>query len=217
MNLSTQHIKEELDKLKTPIRSQNILSNELDHQIQSKLRDLVNKYGDIKTILPISELLQFSEETRKKTILRPQNYWILYRKDISKGLRKAKIKSLPGDTSRIASNLRNSISNHEELFWRDLSFIIKDIHLFKHPNYKFHPKRIQKKKICKNYSAENLENTMNTMNNYENTRSEMTSTSITQSLNVDSIQINSVLLLNNMDFRLDGFDDDNYFFLISNM
>ena len=60
MNLFTQkieHIKEILDELKTLIRNQNIFSNGLDHQIQSNLYNFVNKYGDIKTILPILELL----------------------------------------------------------------------------------------------------------------------------------------------------------------
>jgi hypothetical protein len=67
------------------------------------INDLVNKYGDIKTILTIEELLQPSDQTRSKGIPRPQNTWLLYRKDISKGINKANITSIVGRTSKVAS------------------------------------------------------------------------------------------------------------------
>lgn len=202
MNLSTkkvEEIKEELDKLKTPIRNQNILTNELDPRIQRKLGDLVNKYGDIKTILPITELLKFSEQTRKKTTPRPQNDWLLYRRDTSKGLLKAKIKSITGNTSRLASSLRSSLSYHEVEFWRDLSLIIKELHYFKYPNYKFHPKK---------KNSENFENTMdhcamNTMNNYENAQLETNSALNTQNLDVNNMDFD---IVNNLHLF------DNYYF-----
>src|SRR5271170_8178518 len=77
-------------------------------KIKQMIIDLINKYGDIKTILNLQELLSSSNVSRSKSIPRPQNPWVLYRKNISKGLNLT-----VGETSGIASYLWRKRSERE--------------------------------------------------------------------------------------------------------
>ncbi|CAB4440260.1 unnamed protein product [Rhizophagus irregularis] len=79
---------ERIKKLQSSVRDQSksLNLNEHEPRIKQLIIDLINKYGDIKTILNLQELLSPSNATRSKSIPRPQNPWVLYRKNISKGL-----------------------------------------------------------------------------------------------------------------------------------
>jgi len=82
---------------------------------------------------------------------------VLYRKDILKGLLRAKIKSSVRDTSKIASYSWNNLSIDEREFWKDLLLIIKKIHCIKYLNYKYIP--LRKKNVSKT-STKNFKNSM---------------------------------------------------------
>jgi hypothetical protein len=114
--------------------------NEHDPRIKQLINDLINKYGDIKTILNLQELLSPSNATRSKSIPRPQNPWVLYRKNISKGLL-MRLNMSVSETSGIASCLWKEISERESQFWTELSHITKKIHTIEYPNYKYSPVR----------------------------------------------------------------------------
>jgi len=105
-------------------------------KIKEMIIEFINKYGDVKTILTLQELLSSSNVTRSKTIPRPQNPWVLFRKNISKGL-----KMSVGETSGIASYLWKNKSERESQFWNDLYRITKEVHSIEYPGYKYTPIR----------------------------------------------------------------------------
>ncbi|GBC47811.2 mating-type MAT1-1-3 [Rhizophagus irregularis DAOM 181602=DAOM 197198] len=91
----------------------------------------------IKKTKESSKLLSPSNATRSKSIPRPQNPWVLYRKNISKGL--IGLNMSTGEISGIASNFWNEIPERESQFWTELSHITKEIHSIEYPNYKYSP------------------------------------------------------------------------------
>jgi hypothetical protein len=134
-----------------PLNKQYKLMNldEMEPRIKQMIIDISNKYGDVRTILTLQELLTSSIVSRTKSIPRPQNAWILFRRNISKGLKMSVRK-----TSVIASYMWSEKSERENQFWNELSNITKEIHSTKYPNYKY-----RKSKICKKFSeAQNSDN-----------------------------------------------------------
>lgn len=132
---------EKIKKLQFSVRDQSKSLNLNEHKprIKQLIIDLINKYGDIKTILNLQELLAPSNATRSKSIPRPQNPWVLYRKNISKGLTGENMST--GQISGIASSFWNEIPERESQFWTELSHITKEIHSIEYPNYKYSPVR----------------------------------------------------------------------------
>jgi hypothetical protein len=132
---------ERIKKLQSSVRDQSksLNLNEHEPRIKQLIIDLINKYGDIKTILNLQELLSPSNATRSKSIPRPQNPWVLYRKNISKGL--IGLNMSTGEISGIASNFWNEIPERESQFWTELSHITKEIHSIEYSNYKYSPVR----------------------------------------------------------------------------
>lgn len=205
ITLSNEQIRVFLDKLKKPIQeqvNQKIYFIEYSDDIRNSINDLVNKYGDIKTILTIEELLRPSDQPRSKDIPRPQNIWVLYRKDISKGIKKANIKSFVGRTSKVAADLyKNTVSEREKEFWMKLSLIDKKIHFIKYPYYKYSPNRNKKKemKVLRN-SADNLYNPMITTNINQNPTYDTQNLTYQQSISnfniLDELLIDPLLLDN---------------------
>ncbi|CAG8674460.1 uncharacterized protein OCT59_025764 [Rhizophagus irregularis] len=150
---------DKIKKLQSLVRDQtnSINLNELDTNIKPLIIELINDYSDIKTILNLQELLSPSNTTRSKTIPRPQNPWVLYRKNISKGL--IGLKMSVGDTSAIASCLWEKVTKRESQFWTRLFQITKKIHLIEYPNYKYSPVRsLYRNKIANNTNKRNLLN-----------------------------------------------------------
>ena len=129
---------EKILNLGISVRDQSVSLNlnEKEPKIKQMIIDFINKYGDIKTILNLQELLSPSNTSRSKNIPRPQNPWVLYHRNISKGLNIS-----VGETSGIASNLWNNRSERESQFWNELSNITKEIHSIEYPNYKYTPVR----------------------------------------------------------------------------
>ncbi|CAB4389386.1 unnamed protein product [Rhizophagus irregularis] len=129
---------ERIKKLQSSVRDQSksLNLNEHEPRIKQLIINLINKYGDIKTILNLQELLSPSNATRSKSIPRPQNPWVLYRKNISKGL--IGLNMSTGEISGISSNFWNEIPERESQFWTDIT---KEIHSIEYPNYKYSPVR----------------------------------------------------------------------------
>jgi hypothetical protein len=145
---------EKIKNLQSSVRDQakSLNLNEQEPRIKQLIIDLINKYGDIKTILNLQELLSPSNATRSKNIPRPQNPWVLYRKNISRGLNVS-----VGETSGIASCLWNEISEREKQFWFKLSHITKEIHSIEFPNYKYSPVRPHDQKSSKENIPQNTD------------------------------------------------------------
>jgi hypothetical protein len=118
-----------------------------DHEnskILSKINDLLNEYKDIKLNLPILVLLAPSKYSRAKKAPRPQNKYLLFRRNYSKGNPRP-----VGDSSQITSSLWKLTSEREKDFWKKLSIIAKEKHTLMFPDYKYSPDKKKKRKQCK--------------------------------------------------------------------
>ncbi|CAB4494258.1 hypothetical protein RhiirA5_497665 [Rhizophagus irregularis] len=138
-------IAQNLNSLK-PLKKEQILLNSTKEnpKIFSKINDLINEYNDITINLPIMKLLAPSKLSRAKKTPRPQNLFILYRRNLSKGLCKINPKSV-GKSSQVASLLWKSISEREREFWRQLSIIAKEKHNTIYSDYKYEPNKKKKR------------------------------------------------------------------------
>ncbi|GBC08210.1 hypothetical protein RclHR1_07980002 [Rhizophagus clarus] len=101
----------------------------------------MKEFNDIKINLPIFELLAPSKQSRAKKEPRPQNQFILYRKNISKELRRP-----VGKSSEVASSSWKKISEREKEFWKQLAVIAKEKHTSIFPEYKYTPNKKKKRK-----------------------------------------------------------------------
>ncbi|GBB87126.1 hypothetical protein RclHR1_13590001 [Rhizophagus clarus] len=121
-------------------------------KIKQLFNEFINTYSDFKTILSIQDLLSSSKATRSKSVPRPQNAWVLFRKNLSKGLNLS-----VGQTSGIASYLWKNKSERELKFWKALHQIIKEIHAAENPGYIYKPNRMNNQNIKTHESSDNLE------------------------------------------------------------
>lgn len=151
-------------------------------KIRSLFTKFVDTYSDFKTILSIQELLSPSKSTRSKSIPRPQNAWVLYRKNLSKGLNLS-----VGEVSGIASYLWKNKSERETKFWNSLHQIIKEIHAAENPNYLYKPKRINQNK--KQNEIPNNLITENTTDGINDLYAENSTTQIDTSSNIDLTEV----------------------------
>ena len=142
----------EIRNLGTSIKDQSKFLNYNHHnpKTKQKIIEFIDRYGDFKTILNLHELLSTSSVTRSKTIPRPQNAWVLFRRNLSKGLNLT-----VGETSEIASCLWKKKSVLEAQFWNELSQITKEIHLIEYPDYKYSPLRSNKQNKKSIYKQNN--------------------------------------------------------------
>jgi len=133
-------IEKELNKLGIRVKDQHISLDQEPNHITKLILKFIDKYGEFKTILNLSELWSPSAITRAKAIPRPQNAFMLYRKNISKGLYFAKISMPLGECSKAIGVLWKNLDKESKKFWFKLSEIVKVKHQFDYPNYKFNPK-----------------------------------------------------------------------------
>ncbi|CAG8577129.1 542_t:CDS:1 [Acaulospora colombiana] len=110
-------------------------------EIQTMVRNIIKKYPDIKTTMNLRELWTPSKQSRAKSIPRPQNAFMLLRKDVSREFCKANQSLSVRDSSAIASNRWNKISDDKKQFWIDLAEVCKKLHSYDYPNYKYCPER----------------------------------------------------------------------------
>src|SRR2546421_3122490 len=168
LSFDVVHLSLSIDKFKTLISNQKWLINlnEENSSIAEMITQLFINYHDIGTFLTLPELWSNAINTRAENIPRPQNPFILYRKDISKGLIKANKTMSVRDSSKLASSIWKTLSNHERGFWYQLFQIVKLKHNLNYPNYKYRPKRnkTDKKKrnrrSCNSLKSDNV-NTYN--------------------------------------------------------
>jgi hypothetical protein len=95
------------------------------------------------------DLLSPSDNSRAINQPRPQNPFMLFRRNFSKGLKKARLPIGVGLSSKIASEQWKSLSEDEKEFWKNLSIIAKEIHKHSYPGYKYNPVKSQVKIIKK--------------------------------------------------------------------
>jgi hypothetical protein len=121
------------------------------------INKIIDEFGDsdIKTNINLFEILSPSPKSRANGIPRPQNKFLLFRKNYTKGISKYK-KGLVG--CNLSTNVgvlfkfssehwRNYISDRERKFWHALSIITKKIHSSTYPEYKFNPIKKREKDI----------------------------------------------------------------------
>ncbi|CAI2188160.1 1710_t:CDS:2 [Funneliformis geosporum] len=120
--------------------------------IKGLFEEILDKYSDIKTILTIPELLAPATKSRAQGTPRPQNAYIIFRKDISKGLyilnhRDGQKSKSVIYTSKIASFIWRTIksSTREFEFWMKLYRIACLKHSETYENYKYRPVRKKRK------------------------------------------------------------------------
>lgn len=173
---------EKIQNLGTTIKDQSKVLNfkEHDPKIRQMIVGFINKYEDFKTILNLQQLLSSSDVSRPESIPRPQNPWVLFRKNVSKGLNMS-----VSETSGIASYLWRKKTDLEAQFWNELGQITKEIHLIKYPDYKYSPVRSheQNKKSLEKQNND-LDNSVS-KNYFEFDSSEIMSTEINISSDVE--------------------------------
>src|SRR5688572_7990789 len=166
------HISQIVDGFKILVRNQRLNLDKEHPKISDMVNKLINSHPDIGTILNLPELWSNASNTRASGIPRPQNSFILYRKDISKGLLKA-IGSMPVcDSSRFASFKWKSLNKYEKRFWNQLFEIVKVKHSIDYPNYKFRPNRNKMWKQKKRYYDNDNDNEREIEINRETIKSE---------------------------------------------
>ncbi|CAG8534051.1 1216_t:CDS:1 [Funneliformis caledonium] len=154
-----------LDELKTSVKDQeHLLKKEKESPFVKKfLEKIINEYSDIKTTLMIPELLAPAIKTRAQGTPRPQNAYILFRKDVSKGIyllnrdcmsREARTVTY---SSKIAGFLWGVIksSRHEHDFWTTLYQIACLKHSETYQNYVYRPIRKKRNNSSSSQATEN--------------------------------------------------------------
>jgi hypothetical protein len=128
-------------------RDRNLLNfkDEEDEELLRMINDLINKYPDIKTSLTLTELWLPSNKSRAKKIPRAQNNFLLFRRDISRGLCNANNSLTVSDASKVISKLYKELPEREKEFWIQLGMIVREKHKSLHPDYKYTPTRSKKR------------------------------------------------------------------------
>jgi hypothetical protein len=118
----------------------------MSREISKHLAGMEQKYGNIKTTLSFEELL--SKQKRKRYgdgVGRPQNAFVIYRKDVQARFNSEGKKLDLASMSRAASALwANEAADTKKLF-SELADISATIHEAIFPDYEFHPKNKAKK------------------------------------------------------------------------
>lgn len=171
-NITQLKIAEIFDKKGIPIKKQKINNNE-PSPIKEMINKIIREFGDYKTNINLLNILSPSDTTRAADIPRPQNSWMLFRKNFSKGLKNANISMTVGNSSIFASNHWQSLSKKEKTFWFDLAKIAKQIHRKKYPNYKFIPVKNQEKMLQMRDSNLEIENSTEITQNIVESTSEV--------------------------------------------
>ncbi|CAG8587522.1 166_t:CDS:2, partial [Diversispora eburnea] len=99
-------------------------------EVQTMVKAIIKEFADIKTTLTLRELWTPSAQTRAKGIPRPQNAFMLHRKDVSKEFCRARQPLSVCDSSIIASSRWNSYGGREKKFWTDLALVAKTLHSY---------------------------------------------------------------------------------------
>ncbi|RHZ76966.1 hypothetical protein Glove_187g74 [Diversispora epigaea] len=114
--------------------------------LRSVNKNVKKTYPDgmiVETTLPLDQLLAPCKKTRGKKgrITRPQNAFILYRKDTQAKILKSKPDTKLDQVSKIVSDLWKNETNQRKNHYIKLSDLCGLVHQDLFPNYKFKPKQ----------------------------------------------------------------------------
>jgi len=109
--------------------------------VEEVIEEVKRVYPNVKTTLPLHELLEPAEKKRTKGIPRPQNCFMLYRKDVRAEFNQRGETLSVADSSRIAAERWKELPQEEKNFWHALYEIVKMQHSVKYPDYKYQPAR----------------------------------------------------------------------------
>ncbi|CAG8821555.1 13591_t:CDS:1 [Gigaspora margarita] len=157
----------ERESSRVPISQQKIDFNNEPHEIVISVNNLIREFGDVRTTKRLDLLWNSSVNTRAKAIPRPQNQFILFRKDITaeynpqKNINdsKKRVGKNVSKSSKIAKERWAAIKNfnqHEYKFWEKLTEIANLKHKLLYPNYKYIPIRNKNKKCKSNNNKQQL-------------------------------------------------------------
>ncbi|CAG8433784.1 11366_t:CDS:1 [Diversispora eburnea] len=111
---------------------QNI--NLLPNKSQPMVKSFINKYPLVETTLELLDICTSVNTRSKRKIPRPQNAFILFRKNIHKEFKDFLTFE---EISKLASHQWKSADKY---FWNELSRISKSIHSLKNPGYIYNPR-----------------------------------------------------------------------------
>ncbi|CAG8530905.1 13966_t:CDS:1 [Ambispora leptoticha] len=117
-----------------------------DDKITKMIESVQKRFPEIKTTLGIRELIEPAVQTRAKGIPRPQNCFMLYRKDISARAKLTGESQSVGASSKTASETWREITEREKRFWQALFDIVKEKHHIQYPSYRYQPVRVKKQR-----------------------------------------------------------------------
>ena len=213
--------KEIFDNQGETLKVQRILIQETSC-LNEMIKKVINEFSETKTNINLLELLSPSSSSRAISIPRPQNRFLLFRKNFSKGLVKANISMSVGESSKFASEYwKHFISDRERSFWHELSKIAKEIHATKYPNYKYSPvknhEKVTKSMLFMNIDEEKIDSHLEDHNQTDHNDNDMIidqplNTELNELFNIDS-QYNlqnfypdSILNQNEISFNFNGYD-----------
>ncbi|CAG8656849.1 4553_t:CDS:1 [Paraglomus brasilianum] len=110
-------------------------------QVEEVIEEVRRVYPNIHTTMGFRELLYPAEKKRSKGVPRPQNCFMLYRKDIRARFAREGNALSVAESSRIAAESWRNLPQEEKNFWHALYEIVKMQHAIKYPNYKYQPVR----------------------------------------------------------------------------
>jgi len=114
---------------------------QFDHVIEEVIEEVRRVYPNIHTTLSLKELLDPAEKKRTKGVPRPQNCFMLFRKDIRAKFSREGNGLSVAESSRIAASSWRDLPQEKKNFWHALYEIVKMQHAIKYPDYKYQPIR----------------------------------------------------------------------------
>lgn len=186
---------EELEKILNDegekINEQNFI--QMNSQEKVVINEIRNIYGNKKICMNLLDLLYSSNSTRARYTPRPQNPFILFRKNLSKALSKSGKSMTVGKLSNAASPMWHTITKSEKDFWKFLSDKAKKLHEINYPDYKFKPVKFNKIKDDLEITQTNNDNNNNDLVNADKNES--------FNLSENIVNDNNLLELFNLNFE----------------
>ena len=116
-------------------------TTEFGYMIEEVIDEVRRVYPNIHTTLSLKELLDPAERKRSKGIPRPQNCFMLFRKDVRAKFSRDGHGLSVAESSRVAADSWRDLPQEKKNFWHALYEIVKMQHAIKYPNYKYQPVR----------------------------------------------------------------------------
>ncbi|CAG8484657.1 8519_t:CDS:1 [Paraglomus brasilianum] len=116
-------------------------AEQFGQMIEEVIEEVRRVYPNVHTTLSLKELLDPAEKKRAKGVPRPQNCFMLFRKDIRAKFSREGHGLSVAESSRVAADSWRDLPQEKKNFWHALYEVVKMQHAVKYPNYKYQPIR----------------------------------------------------------------------------